>query len=223
MMEHLHVDDCDSTQDLLKEQLDRTPAADWVVSCENQSRGYGRGSNMWTAMPGTLCFSMTISPHPIPTLTSLEMGLLIRDFFDTRKLKLRLKWPNDLFVEQKKCGGLIIQSYKSTYVLGLGINLYTSNSEFGGLFKSEIIFSKQDLSWRIADYIREHRIKDSHLIRERWLANCDHLHKRVQIIEHQIISEGIFIGIGEVGEAILKNDEGETKSYFNGSLRVKLT
>ena len=59
MIEHIHINECDSTQEHLKEQLNnQTGAEHIVVSCENQISGRGRGNNSWKTMPGTLCFSM---------------------------------------------------------------------------------------------------------------------------------------------------------------------
>ena len=81
MEKFIHVERCDSTQDLIKEQLLQSVQNELTVSCEHQTNGRGRGSNIWQDSPGTLCFSMTIKPHVQVTYTALEISLLIHHFF----------------------------------------------------------------------------------------------------------------------------------------------
>lgn len=70
MIKQIHVDECDSTQDLLKEQLNKESSEETIlISCENQTSGRGRGENVWKAMPGTLCFSLNIQPHAVMSFT----------------------------------------------------------------------------------------------------------------------------------------------------------
>jgi biotin-[acetyl-CoA-carboxylase] ligase BirA-like protein len=219
VIRQLHVDACDSTQDLLKEQT--TGGTDvTLVSTNKQRSGRGRGSNVWEDMPGTLCFSLIIAPHKILSFTALEMSLLVAKFFENEGCKLGLKWPNDLWnARGLKCGGILVQGSGSQLYAGIGINLNSDQAEFGGVFPGADQFDKKSWSMRIAEYINTHRYTDSEKLKKDWELRCSHMGKQVSITEGSEVAIGIFEGLGSSGEAILHTDPGE-KSFYNGTLRV---
>jgi BirA family biotin operon repressor/biotin-[acetyl-CoA-carboxylase] ligase len=221
MIKHVHVNDCDSTQDLLKEQLNNLASPEQIlVSCENQLRGRGRGENKWTGMPGTICMSLNIKPHREMSYTALELSVLVAKFFEARGKTLQLKWPNDLWDESgKKCGGILVQGTQSHLLAGVGLNLFTSDDEFGSVYGSGFELDKKVWSKDIAAFILENRFEDTEILREEWLKRCGHLNQRVRVTESSDIYEGVFVGIGLHGEALIES-ENETLRIYNGSLRI---
>src|SRR5690606_28791800 len=111
MIRHIHVDECHSTQDLLKEQLDSSKGEEtFLVSCELQSAGHGRGGKLWTYQTGSLCFSINIKPHKVISFTALELAVLIARFFEKKGRNVKLKWPNDIWdSECRKASGILVQ------------------------------------------------------------------------------------------------------------------
>lgn len=219
MINQIHVDVCDSTQDLLKEQTTRGTGIT-LVSTEKQLRGRGRGSNVWQDLPGSICFSLIISPHETLSFTALEISLLIARFFEFEGCKLGLKWPNDLWNRHGlKCGGVLVQGSGSQLFAGIGINLFSANPEYGGVYLEPFEFDKKSWSLRIAEYISAHRYPDSEKIKNDWERRCPHLGEHVSITEGTDIVQGIFEGLGPAGEAVLHTDGGK-KSFYNGSLRL---
>ncbi len=219
MIRQLHVDACDSTQDLLKEQTTRGTDVT-LVSTNKQLFGRGRGSNVWKDMPGTLCFSLIIAPHKILSFTALEMSLLVARFFEIEGCKLGLKWPNDLWnAPGLKCAGILVQGSGSQLYAGIGINLHSDQAEFGGVFLDSIEFDKKSWSKKIAEYINAHRYTNSEELKKDWELRCSHMGKQVSITEGSEVAIGIFEGLGPEGEAILHTDLGK-KSYYNGTLRL---
>lgn len=221
MIRQLHLDECDSTQDVLKEQLTGAPLeAQILVSCENQIAGRGRGENKWVSMPGTLCFSFNLTPHPVMSFTAIEVSTIISIFFEKRGQKLKLKWPNDLWnSEDSKCGGILVQGHQNLMMAGVGLNLFSQHTDFGGIFKEPFNFSKKSLSLEIATFIHENRIIDPKVLSKLWLERCGHLNQIVKITEVNDVFEGVFQGLGEYGEALVCQN-GNTKKIFNGTLRV---
>jgi BirA family biotin operon repressor/biotin-[acetyl-CoA-carboxylase] ligase len=220
MIKHVHLNECDSTQNVIKEQLNgRDTAHQLLISCENQSSGRGRGENTWQTMAGTLSFSLTLTPHKIPSFTALELSVLVAKFFETKGEELKLKWPNDLYSKElKKCGGILIQSSNDKMYAGIGINLFSHDIVFGGVYESEFEIDKKNWSKEIAEYIRANRFAETPSLIKEWTARCLHLNKEVTISEASEIFSGTFIGLGEHGEALLK-DEQETLRLYNGTLR----
>lgn len=220
MKKFIHVDRCDSTQDLLKEQLHQHQEADLTVSCDHQSLGKGRGENIWEDSEGTLCFSMTVKPHPQSSFTALEISVLVRNFFSLKNRNLYLKWPNDLLnVDKKKCGGILIQTHQSRYLAGIGLNLYYAHDKYGGIFETKFEFDKKIWAQELSEFIRSHRYATVEGLTQDWMSGCYHLHKMVTVIEGNQETLGTFIGLGPYGEALIENDQG-IQHIFNGSLRL---
>lgn len=221
MIKQIHLEQCHSTQDVLKEQFNSMSSNETIlVSCDNQISGRGRGENSWNCMAGTLCFSLNILPHPIMSFTAIELSVVIAEYFQTKGEMLRLKWPNDLWNKDlKKCGGILVQGSQKNLFAGIGLNLYSTDNEFGGVFDDKNIVDKKSLSFEIANYIFNHRILDSEKLKCLWLKRCGHMNKLVTIYDGEDSFSGQFIGIGDYGEALIQNSYG-TKKIYNGSLRV---
>jgi BirA family biotin operon repressor/biotin-[acetyl-CoA-carboxylase] ligase len=219
MEKFIHVDRCNSTQDLLKEQLTHFGHADLTVSCEHQTKGRGRGENLWEDSPGTLCFSMTIAPHEIASFSALELSVLICQFFHKKKRFLKLKWPNDLLDSNgKKCGGILIQNHQGHFLAGIGINLFFEKESFGGVYQAPFHLDKKSWVQEIGHFIRHYRYQETERLKQDWMSLCAHMNVEVTISEGEKIVRGVFLGLGLHGEAIVQNAHAE-ESVFNGTLR----
>jgi BirA family biotin operon repressor/biotin-[acetyl-CoA-carboxylase] ligase len=113
---------------------DELPA---LVITERQTSGRGRGVNRWWSAPGALTFSLLIEPgrHGIPTLgwpaLSLTVGAAAATALREQlpRAELRLKWPNDVYLNGRKVAGILIESPPATphrLVVGIGINVNNS-------------------------------------------------------------------------------------------------
>lgn len=221
MIKQIHLNQCDSTQDVLKEQsIDPQGWEHILVSCETQIKGRGRGDNLWEAMPGTLCFSLNLQPHAIISFTALEISLLVVRFFEQKGKSLRLKWPNDIWTEEgKKCGGVLIQGHQHNFFAGVGINLSSNDQKYGGVYQGELEIDKKIYAHELAAYILNNRYNNSLTLKEDWLQRCGHLNQPVVVDEGNEVMQGIFSGLGDYGEGLLLQDS-ETRRVFNGSLRL---
>lgn len=220
MEKFIHVERCDSTQDILKEQLAHIATDELTVSCEHQTRGHGRGNNIWHDSPGTLCFSMTVKPHQQVTYTALEISLLIQQFFALKGKEVKVKWPNDLItIGEKKCGGVLVQNSGSHYYAGIGLNLFQNDHSYGDIYDVNIPFEKKVWAKDISHFIRQNRYNDTEILAQDWTKSCFHLNRKVKIIESDQETVGLFIGLGPFGEALLENAQG-IHHLYNGSLRL---
>ncbi len=219
MIEHIHLKDCHSTQDILKEQLSQGNFASHIlVSCDNQVAGRGRGERIWEAMPGTLCLSLSLAPHPELSFTALELSVLVARFFEARGKELRLKWPNDLWTAAgKKCGGILVQATGDAMLAGIGLNLFSNSEEYGGIYEEAFELDKKAMARELADFILRHRYGSKEGLVADWEGRCFHLNQRVQIKEGTEVFEGKFLGLGTHGEAIV-SDRLQESHVYNGSL-----
>lgn len=231
-MKEIHLAECPSTQEYLKKYLadPMNKEKEVLVSAGKQTQGVGRGGNNWDHFPLAVAFSFTLSPQATPSLTALEVGVLLCQFFAQKKgIKLGLKWPNDLFtLDEKKCGGMIIQVHSpQTMIVGVGINLQDhSSGKLKTNYKNPVGFVgmkvpvnfQNAIPQQIVDFIHRNRLEVSAVI-PAWTELCVHQEAPVIFEDGEKKISGIFKGLGPVGEAIIENEaDQKTDSYISGHL-----
>ena len=78
-MLHLHLSECESTQDRAFELIEQGHE-NVLVSCEKQKAGVGRRNRKWFAARESLAISFNLRPSNPPTFTALELGALALAF-----------------------------------------------------------------------------------------------------------------------------------------------
>lgn len=112
-----------------------------------QTAGKGQRGKKWNSNPGeNIMMSIAFNPpkafFAAPFLFNAVITVACRDFFD--KLipdALKIKWPNDLWVGDRKAGGILIEnSYQGSYwnwsVVGIGFNV--NQQEFSNQLKNPV-------------------------------------------------------------------------------------
>ena len=128
----IHIEETDSTNRWLKEcHKGVDPIVTWA---EYQTAGKGCGSNSWESERGkNLTFSMLIHPEEIPAkeqfriteITSVALCETLEKYLDE---KVEIKWPNDIYVGDKKICGMLIEnqlqgSKIKSCIIGIGLNV----------------------------------------------------------------------------------------------------
>lgn len=122
----------DSTNLYASKLPESTPEGSVVVA-EYQSKGRGQGSNKWESMPGeNLMCSIILKPTFLKAnmqfYLSKAIALAVADFISLYTDSVSIKWPNDIYVKNKKIAGILIEhSIESDYIkqttAGIGINI----------------------------------------------------------------------------------------------------
>ena len=104
-----------------------------VVTANFQVAGQGLGGTSWYSDPGkNLLMSVVFKPDFLPIkkiyLISKAIALAIKDFIMEENIHAKIKWPNDIYIDDKKiCGVLIENSLRGSVVLqsicGIGLNV----------------------------------------------------------------------------------------------------
>lgn len=124
-------------------ELGQNGAAHGEVVCAGvQSAGRGRLGKLWQSPSGKgLYFSIIvrpeIAPQQYPDLT-MTAGLAIATAIEKScGLSVGLKWPNDIYISGKKCGGVLAEAVVSGSnatehfaVIGVGLNVTTRENDF---------------------------------------------------------------------------------------------
>jgi len=117
-----------STNTLLAERA-RVDAQPVLLVSESQTGGRGRMGRSWVAAPGcSLTFSIGL---PLPAADwsglSLAVGCSLAEALDPTGERVQLKWPNDLWLGDRKLGGVLIESQPLAdlryLIVGVGLNV----------------------------------------------------------------------------------------------------
>ncbi|HIK46131.1 MAG TPA: biotin--[acetyl-CoA-carboxylase] ligase [Leptolyngbyaceae cyanobacterium M65_K2018_010] len=126
------VDRIDSTNRSLLDRMALGAAPGTVLMAASQNSGRGQWGRPWLSDPGGLYLSLglkpQISPHRSHFLTlASTWGLVIS--LNNLGIPAQVKWPNDLVVNSKKLGGVLVETRLSQAVvqdavIGLGLNCF---------------------------------------------------------------------------------------------------
>jgi BirA family biotin operon repressor/biotin-[acetyl-CoA-carboxylase] ligase len=128
----------DSTNATLKRRALSEDIHGVALFAETQTAGRGRLGRVWVSPPKSniylsLGWRTGLEPLELAGL-SLAVGCTIGEGLERNfGLKMQLKWPNDLYLGGKKCGGVLIDLVQSsnqdwTIVVGVGLNVAMPNS-----------------------------------------------------------------------------------------------
>lgn len=121
--------EADSTNRVAKKRAVEGVAAGWVVVADFQTAGRGRHGRTWDSARGkNLLMSLVLRPpEPVSEWGRYVMaaGLAVCQAVDDLDPTsgVMLKWPNDILVGGRKCGGMLMEHAHGALVLGLGLNV----------------------------------------------------------------------------------------------------
>jgi len=127
----IHLDSVDSTNNYAKSQ------AAWedgtVIITKEQAKGRGQQGNFWESEAGrNLTFSIVLKPAFIPPeeqfYLSKAISLGVADFLSVSLHNVTIKWPNDIYVDDSKIAGILIEqsitgNIISQSIVGIGLNV----------------------------------------------------------------------------------------------------
>ena len=235
-----YFDSIPSTMDLLTDlALAGAPEGTVVVAGE-QTEGRGRAGRSWNAPAGrALLLSLLLRPRipaadlpPLPLIAGLAIAEGIEAFASSKiSTEIKLKWPNDIFLEGLKLAGVLMQTRVTTdgvefVILGVGLNVNTPQADLPPGATSLAVHSGQE--WPLEDL--ERSVLDSIARRydefvaggseaglDAWVARSLYLNEVVEIVHEGETLEGRNAGIASNGALLLETAK-ETLQIVAGDL-----
>jgi BirA family biotin operon repressor/biotin-[acetyl-CoA-carboxylase] ligase len=126
------VSECGSTNDELFARRDEPEFAGLALLALRQTAGHGRRGREWWSGEGNLALSVGFRFRAggeialLPFRAGIALAEALAEFLPATA-DIRLKWPNDVYVNGKKISGLLSQARQAgedvDLVLGMGVNL----------------------------------------------------------------------------------------------------
>jgi BirA family transcriptional regulator, biotin operon repressor / biotin---[acetyl-CoA-carboxylase] ligase len=184
----LRLESVTSTQDIARD----LPIGS-IVLADHQTAGRGRLDRRWEAPAGaSLLVSFVLEPHP---LLSLAAGVAAAEACGPA---VRLKWPNDLLLDGRKLGGILVEAAPKKAVCGIGINLTWAPQ--GGAVLNE---PRDEVFERLRTRVHTWAGALPETILSRWRQLSETLGRRVRIEVSNETREGTAEDIGPHGELII--------------------
>jgi BirA family biotin operon repressor/biotin-[acetyl-CoA-carboxylase] ligase len=131
---HRHYRLTDSTNERARELAVAGAPGGTIVAASEQSEGRGRRGRTWSAPSGkALLLSAILSPlRAEHALLPLAVPLAVCEAVESlAPLECRVKWPNDIWHEERKLAGVLIEAQPPDWaVIGIGLNVSIEPGEF---------------------------------------------------------------------------------------------
>ncbi|MEJ2248740.1 MAG: biotin--[acetyl-CoA-carboxylase] ligase [Candidatus Lokiarchaeota archaeon] len=129
-----------TTQDAIIPYLKNINALGVLLVAKTQTKGRGRGSNKWCSPEGGFWATLGIKCDSIPKTRQFALlhyscvCFLKNLLYEKYKIKIQIKWPNDLYYNHRKLGGILIEFFQldnqNYLLLGMGINFNNRSTSF---------------------------------------------------------------------------------------------
>ncbi|MBH77016.1 MAG: biotin--[acetyl-CoA-carboxylase] ligase [Dehalococcoidia bacterium] len=230
-----YVHETSSTMDLARKAAAEGTPHGTLILAEMQTAGRGRrGRDFFSPAGGSLYFTLVLRP-PIGVYTRLPLAvpLAVCRACACEGVPARIKWPNDIWVGERKLGGMLIDGETGTagftaYV-GIGINVNADPTADPGLrniatslsheVSSEVV--REDLLARICNELemalttsQGDLIKD---YRELSLV----LHRRIIVEEIDSSYEARVVEIASDGALVVEREDGERLTVLAADVSVR--
>ncbi len=213
-----------------------------VITAVEQTGGRASKGRDWISTSRNLHISillnssLNIKRHSeLSFLSANALYKTIKKFINKNKIKanIKLKWPNDILINEKKTAGILVESIsfekKNYAIIGIGVNLIDSPSKNNlypttSLLKEGIILQDANEFLEILmiqfNKLYYQWIIDGNFIetRAQWLKYAYRLNKKIVINDGANIMSGIFKDIDINGAIILQLDDGQIFHFLAGDV-----
>ncbi len=230
----IYFNNCASTQDELIDFLNQHYLSEdfLAVYTFNQTKGRGQYGNSWENLPEeNLAYSFALKTKNInvsDTCFNFYTAILVRDFIaNLTKTEVKIKWPNDLILKNKKICGMLFEKNKNYFVVGIGINILQEN--FKNLPKAGSVLSQTGLSFKLKPFTESlHQYLFEHLVQKEIPNNIlelYHLHlyrkNEVSVFEkNEVRQNGIIQNVDENGYIWIDLENEGLQKFFHKEIEL---
>jgi len=235
-------DKLESTNNYAKKLERIEPKQGALIITDHQTCGRGQYDRVWYSAKGeNLTFSIIFEPSSGDRLTVLTLAnaLAISETVEElTKEKAQIKWPNDVYVGDKKIAGFLTETIFNgnkfeRVIIGIGLNVNQENFDLflNGSAISIKKFIKKDSSrerllarllTRIEYYYRLWDTQDIELIKQINKKIIGY-GKWIKLTVNDELLDGMFkfLGINEIGQMVVLNKELEVNTFSYEQVRIQ--
>lgn len=236
----LIFEEIDSTNSEALRIAKKLPITDLVILGRKQTGGRGRSSKFWESLEGNLHASILLKLHNKPSLApqlsfviANALYATIAELCEDKQLlnQIKLKWPNDLLIKDKKVAGILLESININnaqyVVIGFGINLAQYppylNRPLTSLKNENIEFNSIDnllnlLIKHFDNLYQTWQQEGFYKTRESWLKHAYKLNSTITINNGKNKVSGVFKSIDAEGQITLETKDSKIYNLADGEV-----
>ena len=225
---HLHYRLTGSTNERAREAAAAGAPAGTLVTAEGQTAGRGRQGRPWSTPSGAaVAWSVLIrKPIELPGTLPLQVGVGVCEAVESLGATgVGMKWPNDIWIDGRKCAGILVEARPQDgwAIAGIGLNLSIADEDFpeeirgratsvgGGVTFVEAVAALNDHVGRRLDTPVEQTLEE--------FSGRDALKgRRVSWAE----GEGTASGIDRLGNLLVESAPGRLETLNAGEVHLSL-
>ncbi len=203
------------------------------VVAERQTRARGRLDRQWDSDRGGLWLTLILKPTLPPPLAYLynfaASFCLARTLNRRFKLEVRVKWPNDLLLGDKKLAGLLSEMETRSDMLRfllLGIGINANNPVSGGAYQhgavslkqalGQPVFRREILTDFLVEFETQTRNMDPGRIINAWKEETATIGRQVRIQTLNDVLEGRAVDVDPQGTLLVEEPDGRIRDIIFG-------
>eukprot|EP00127_Corallochytrium_limacisporum_P003273 Clim_evm122s147 gene=Clim_evmTU122s147 len=235
----LYAPTLDSTQEIVAETFKELPVGTLCIA-DKQTKGRGRTGNSWETPEGQLAFTIKVSVTKAERLVFVQYvaGIAMLEGIEAligydKAVKLKLKWPNDIYCGDTKVGGIICNSdwreQMDHFQVAVGIGLDVDNEQPTTAINKELRtnMSREDILMSFLSFFENDMVMLNSIgfkeFNQSYMQRWMHTNQKVQIKDQkgQKVPSTI-TGITKDGFLEAKLDSGETVTLHPDNTSVDL-
>jgi len=244
--EPIYLERTDSTNSVAYSMALKGAMQGTAVIAGEQTEGRGRLGKQWysPAGKGLYCSlilrpNLSVEEYPLMTMCCGLAVVLALEYLC--HIPFGLKWPNDIYREDRKCGGILVESSplnnhrtERFAVVGCGINVTTRRHEFGPELRGRAtslwlacgreidqreLF--EALRARILEQVNRLEQQGFAPVLEEWCQRDILIGRRLQwVTQAKEVVSGVSLGPDEVGRLHIRDDEGRDHEVLSGEITL---
>ncbi len=224
--QYLFLDSIDSTNTYCRNMLieQPMPPEGLVVQAAHQTSGKGQMGNTWQAEGGkNLTFSCIVYPHfLLPTEQfnlNIAVSLALVSVLDQYIDAVTIKWPNDIYVGNKKIAGILIENSLmgnkiQSSIIGIGLNV--NQNSFVGL-QATSLYMQNGIEYSLIHILQQWctvfnnyysllKARSFAGIKQNYLQRMWGYNKKVQYYQNDELINGVIVGVNALGQLMMKEN-----------------
>lgn len=232
-----------STNNIAKMMAETGAKEGTIILADKQVEGKARSGKAWESPKGGLWLSIVLKPKTYPSkapIMTLATGVAVAQTLLDYNLDAGIKWPNDIFIKDKKVCGILTEANTTFNVLdyiivGVGLDSNVETDELQDKVDKKITSMKKELDKEISnteflgkfienfDHVYKLFQEQKYIdILNEWRKLTNTIGRKVEIIQpfgRRYYGEAV--GINNRGMLIIEKDNGDLRTIFSGECILK--
>lgn len=240
MLPMIHFDEITSTNDFFKSvKVYNAIEEGAVVYADYQTKGRGQKGNTWESERGmNLLFSLVLRPDMLEIneqfIISQLISIAIQEFLNVEAGDIKIKWPNDIYWNDKKICGILIENIladnkieRSIVGVGLNVNQTLFSDWIPNPVSLKLITGKMydikslivDIHSRVMNYYDVLKMGGFECIRQKYKANLYRSNGFYRYADAYGVFEARIKDVENNGVLVLEGNDFAEKKYFFKEVR----